>query len=510
MPQGGPPAPVSPQSDAAVGPVSRGQALRYWLRLGFLSFGGPAGQIALMHQDLVVQRRWISEQRFLHALNYCMLLPGPEAQQLATYLGWLMHRSWGGIVAGALFVLPSLVILIALSWLYMAWGQTPWVAGLFHGVKPAITAIVAFAAWRIGARVLYREGRLDLGLTGLAVAAFVAIFVLQLPFPLIVAVAALLGWAAARWGRVSGAGRAARPGVEQGGDSRGDQRRDEGGGPNGAVAQTSAEPAVHAAHAGQTEHAGQEATPSGERPALIDDHTPPPAHARFAWRRLACVLAVGALLWMLPMGLLWGLLGWRHDYTQMGWFFTKAALLTFGGAYAVLPYIHQGAVGHYGWLSNAQMMDGLALGESTPGPLIMVVAFVAFAGGWNQALLGPDALFMAGAVAALLVTWFTFLPSFLFILAGGPLVESTRGRLSFTAPLTAITAAVVGVILNLALFFAVHVIWPQGVGGRVDWLALGLALAAALALWRYRRPVLEVIAVCALLGLLFQFLGGSA
>lgn len=475
MSRGGPPTPGVSGSEVAPQAVSLAQATRYWLKLGFLSFGGPAGQIALMHHDLVEQRRWISEKRFLHALNYCMLLPGPEAQQLATYIGWLLHRGWGGIVAGALFVLPSLFILIALSWVYMAWGQTPLVAGLFHGVKPAITAIVAFAAWRIGTRVLYRDGRLYGGLAGIAAAAFVAIFVLQLPFPLIVAAAALLGWAGGRWGTSLGT------------DSAGDSA---GGGAKKTADETP-----------------QAVAPSGQPLALIDDHTPPPAHARFAWRGLVRVLAVGALLWLLPMGLLWGLLGWSHDYTQMGWFFTKAALLTFGGAYAVLPYIHQGAVGHYGWLSNAQMMDGLALGESTPGPLIMVVAFVAFAGGWNRALLGPDALFMAGAFAALLVTWFTFLPSFLFILAGGPLVESTRGRLSFTAPLTAITAAVVGVILNLALFFALHVVWPQGMGGRVDLASLGLVLGAALALWRYRRSVLEVIVVCALLGLLFQFLG---
>ncbi|KRH98623.1 chromate efflux transporter [Curvibacter sp. PAE-UM] len=441
--------------DSAPSPVSFWQALRFWFKLGFISFGGPAGQIAIMHEELVERRRWISERRFLHALNYCMVLPGPEAQQLATYLGWLMHRTWGGIVAGVLFVLPSLFILIALSWIYIAFGQTPLVAGLFYGIKPAVTAIVLQAAWRIGSRAL-KNG----ALWAIAAASFVAIFALNVPFPAIVAAAALIGYLGGRFAPA---------------------RFRTGGG-----------------HSGQQKSYG---------PALIDDDTPTPAHARFHWPHTLRVLLVAGLLWVVPMALLAAVWGWGHGYTQMGWFFTKAALLTFGGAYAVLPYVYQGAVGHYGWLTPEQMIDGLALGETTPGPLIMVVAFVGFVGGYGQALLGPDALFLAGALAAVLVTWFTFLPSFLFILAGGPLVESTHGDLKFTAPLTAITAAVVGVVLNLALFFGYHVLWPQGLGGRFDFVSAAIALAAAVALLRYQRNVMHVIGVCALLGLLLKSAG---
>ncbi|MBP5997019.1 MAG: chromate efflux transporter [Azonexus sp.] len=433
---------------------SLGAALRFWLKLGCISFGGPAGQIALMHQELVEKRRWISERRFLHALNYCMLLPGPEAQQLATYLGWLLHRATGGILAGALFVLPSLLLLIALSWLYMAFGQTPLVAGLFYGIKPAVTAIVVHAAWRIGSRTL-KNG----ALWAIAATAFVALFAFNVPFPAIVLGAALLG--------VIG-GRLA-------------PSRFATGGGHGSAARSAG-------------------------PAVIDDDTPPPAHARFSSGRLLRIAAVGAALWALPMGLLSLSLGWQHTLTQMSWFFTKAALLTFGGAYAVLPYVYQGAVEHFAWLSAPQMIDGLALGETTPGPLIMVVAFVGFVGAWNHALFGPDALFAAGALAAALVTWFTFLPSFLFILGGGPLVESTHGDLKFTAPLTAITAAVVGVIVNLAVFFAWHVLWPTGLAGGFDFGAAAIALAATLALFRFKMNVMHVIAACALLGLALRFL----
>jgi chromate transporter len=437
-------------------PVSLAQAWRYWFRLGWVSFGGPAAQIALMHRELVQQRRWISERRFLHALNYCMLLPGPEAQQLATYIGWLMHRSAGGVVAGVLFVLPSLLVLMALAWLYLSWGHTAWMTGLFYGIKPAVTAVVLLAAWRMGRRVLHAPV-----LVAVAVAAFAGVALLGLPFPLIVAAAALSGHLAARrW-----------PAQFQPGSSF------QGG--------------------GRVPHA----------PALIDDDTPIPPHARWRVARLWRVLAAGALLWLLPMGALTLGLGWAHAYTQMGWFFTKAALLTFGGAYAVLPYVVQGAVGHYGWLTPAQMMDGLALGESTPGPLIMVVAFVGFVGGWSQALLGPESRLLAAVLAALLVTWFTFLPSFLFILGGGPLVESSRAMPRLHGPLAAITAAVVGVILNLALYFGRHVFWPEAASGAFDARAALLAVAAGWALGRHQRGVVEVIAASAALGWLLQTLG---
>ena len=432
--------------------VPFGEALRFWLKLGFISFGGPAGQIALMHTELVERRRWISERRFLHALNYCMLLPGPEAQQLATYIGWLMHRSWGGIVAGVLFVLPSLFILVALSWVYVRFGHNPWVEGIFYGIKPAVTALVLHAAWRIGTRALKNRW-----LWALAALAFVAIYALKAPFPAIVAVAALIG---AVGGRLA--------------------------------------PQVFAT--GGAGHAAAGAA-AGLAPAVIDDDTPTPPHARFTRAGLLRVLLAGAVLWCGAMGLLVALHGWPGLLAQMGWFFTKAALLTFGGAYAVLPYVYQGAVEQQQWLSGAQMIDGLALGETTPGPLIMVVAFVGFVGAWFKPVFGPEALFLSGAAAAVVVSFFTFLPSFVFILAGGPLVEATHGRLGFTAPLTAITAAVVGVILNLALFFAAHVFWPQGLGGRFDVASALLCAAAALALWRYKLGVLPLLAACGVAGL---------
>lgn len=436
-------------AQAAPEAVSFGAAFLYWLKLGFISFGGPAGQIAIMHQDLVERRRWISEQRFLHALNYCMVLPGPEAQQLAIYIGWLMHRTRGGIAAGVLFVLPSLFILIGLSWMYMAYGHTPAVSGLFYGIKPAVTALVLHAAWRVGSRTL-KNG----WLWAIATAAFLAIFLLAVPFPLIVLAAGLAGYLGGRYAP---------------------QRFNSAGG-----------------------H-GKAAAPAG--PALIDDHTPPPAHAQFSWRRCRNVLLAHLGLWLAGMGALVALFGTDAVLTRMAWFFTKAALLTFGGAYAVLPYVFQGAVEHYQWLSAAQMIDGLALGETTPGPLIMVVSYVGFAGGWNTAIFGGDALLLSGAVAAAVVTWFTFLPSFLFILLGGPFIESTHGNLKFTAPLTGITAAVVGVILNLALFFAWHTLWPNGWGGAFEWPSALIGLAAGVALFRYKRGVIQVVVACGLAGL---------
>ncbi|MCK6395138.1 chromate efflux transporter [Zoogloea sp.] len=434
--------------DTRAAEVSLWQAFLFWLKLGFISFGGPAGQIAIMHEELVERRRWISERRFLHALNYCMVLPGPEAQQLATYIGWLMHRTWGGIVAGGLFVLPSLFILIGLSWVYIAFGDVPLVAGLFFGIKPAVTAIVVQAAHRIGARALKNNV-----LWAIAGASFVAIFALNVPFPAIVVAAAVIGYFG---------GRMAPESFKAGG---GHGKADKSFGP-----------------------------------ALIDDDTPTPEHARFAWGRLVKVALIGSLLWLVPMGLLTAAFGWGHTLTQMGWFFTKAALLTFGGAYAVLPYVYQGAVGNYGWLTPTQMIDGLALGETTPGPLIMVVTFVGFVGGYVKAVFGPDSLFLAGATAAMLVTWFTFLPSFVFILMGGPFIETTHNDLKFTGPLTAITAAVVGVILNLALFFGYHVLWPKGFAGGFEWVSALIALGAAMALFRFKANVIHVIAGCALVG----------
>lgn len=433
--------------------VSFGEALRFWVKLGFVSFGGPAGQIAIMHRELVEERRWISEKRFLHALNYCMVLPGPEAQQLATYIGWLMHGTKGGLAAGALFVLPSLFILIALSWVYLAFGHVTIVAGVLYGIKPAVTAIVLQAAWRIGGRVLKNAW-----LVGIAAAAFIAIFFFDVPFPAIIVAAALIGATGGKWA-----------------------------------------PQFFSTGSG---HASKTAPHEANDSFIIDDNTPTPPHAIFRRARFAFTLLIGLALWAGAMGLLVAHSGVEGTLAEMGVFFTKAALLTFGGAYAVLPYVYQGAVENAQWLTAAQMIDGLALGETTPGPLIMIVAFVGFVGGWTKQILGPDALFLAGALAACVVTFFTFLPSFLFILLGGPVIETTHGQLKFTAPLTAITAAVVGVIVNLALFFAWHVWWPKGVAtapfaGGIDWFAAALTVAAAIALLRFKVGVIPVIALCA-------------
>jgi len=430
---------MSGSESGAPAPVSFAEAFRFWLKLGFISFGGPTGQIAIMHQELVERRRWISESRFLHALNFCMVLPGPEATQLATYIGWLMHRSWGGIVAGSLFVLPSVFILIALSWIYVSYGNVPLIAGIFYGIKPAVVAIVLAAAWRIGQRALQHPA-----LWGVAAAAFVAIFAFDAPFPAIVLAAGAIGYVGGRL----------RPEIF----SRG------------------------AGHGGKGSYG----------PALIDDQTPTPPHALFSWTKFWAYLGAGAGLWALVFGALVLAWGWEGTLAQMAWFFSKAALLTFGGAYAVLPYVFQGAVEQHGWLSAAQMIDGLALGETTPGPLIMVVAFVGFLG--------------AGVAGALVATFFTFLPSFVFIFAGAPFVETTHGNLKFSAPLTGITAAVVGVIVNLALFFAWHVLWPKGWEGGFDWVSAAIGLAALAALFRFKVGVIPVIGACALAGLAATFL----
>jgi chromate transporter len=431
------------------------EAFLYWLKLGFISFGGPAGQIAIMHADLVEKRRWISEQRFLHALNYCMLLPGPEATQLAIYIGWLMHRTWGGIMAGTLFVLPSLLVLCLLSWIYIAFGNVPIVAGVLYGIKPAVVAIVLAAAWRIGSRTLKNPL-----LAAIAVAAFLAIAVVHIAFPAVVLGAAAIGLAG---------GRLAPDKFRLGGN--------------------------HAASA----------KPS-YGPAIIDDATPTPRHARFSWMKLTAVTLGGIVIGIAAWGLLAIGFGLSSPLAQMSWFFTKAAMLTFGGAYAVLPYVYQGAVETYHWITPAQMIDGLALGETTPGPLIMIVAFVGFAGGWGKTLFGADALLPAGLAGACVATFFTFLPSFVFILAGGPLVESTRDNVRLTAPLTAISAAVVGVIVSLAAFFAQHVFHLAQPVAQWDLVAIAIAVCAAIALLRFKAGTIKLIGACALAGLVVSYL----
>jgi chromate transporter len=448
-------------ANGAPASVGLREALRYWLKLGFVSFGGPAGQIAMMHTELVERRHWISERRFLHALNYTMLLPGPEAQQLATYIGWLMHGTIGGVAAGVLFVLPSLVLLCALSFIYLAYGDLPAIAGVLYGIKPAVTAIVVFAAHRIGSRAL-RNGVLWL----MAAVAFVAIFWFDVPFPYIVLGAAVVGYL--------GSHVAPRYFVI--------------GGDHDAVTKTYGS-------------------------ALIDDATPVPPHARFGWRHTITHAGAGLAIWVAAEGSLYLATGMAGPLTQMGWFFTKAALLTFGGAYAVLPYVYQGGVETHAWLTAEQMIDGLALGETTPGPLIMVVAFVGFVGAWTKEVFGPEQLVLAGLAGAAVATFFTFLPSFVFILVGGPAVEASRHEIKLTAPLTAITAAVVGVILNLAVFFAWHVLWPEATTtapftGGFEWPSLAIAVAAFVALWRLRVGIIPVIGASAAAGLLYALATG--
>jgi chromate transporter len=429
-----------------------GEAFKYWLKLGFISFGGPAGQIAMMHQELVERRRWISEHRYLHALNYCMLLPGPEAIQLAIYISWLMHGVKGAITAGVLFFLPAFVLLSVLAGIYLNYGDVPQVAGVFYAIKPAVVAVVLFAAWRIGSKSI-KNGVL----LGIAALAFIGIFAFDIDFPWIVLGAAILG---AIGGKLMPA------------------KFKVGGG-----------------HGASNKAYG---------PAIIDDDTPPPEHAKFSWAKLTVTTLVFAVVAAATLLALRG----STDLYNMGEFFLKAAFLTIGGAYAVLPYVYQGAVEHFGWLTGPQMMDGLALGETTPGPLIMIVTWVGYMGGVTKSVLGDS--ITAGLAGATVATFFTFLPSFWFIIAGGPMVESTRGELKFTAPLTAISAAVVGVILNLAVFFAWHTFWPKATAaapfsGPFDVIPLFIAIAAFLALWKYKQDIMRVIGVCALLGLVFSF-----
>lgn len=440
----------------APGRPSFAEAFRFWVKLGFISFGGPAGQIALMHEELVERRRWIGESRFLHALNYCMLLPGPEAQQLAIYIGWLLHRTAGGLVAGAFFVLPSVVILWSLSYAYARLGGVGWVAALFYGLKPAVVAIVAVAVIRIGRRALKNEV-----MWGIAALAFVAIFALDVPFPLIVLGAGLLGLVGGklRPGKftVIGAPGAAGPGADPG--------------------------------------AASESAPIERRVHVADHHAALP-HTRFSLRHALMVAGVGLVVWWLPVAGLGVWRGWESIFVKEGVFFSQAALVTFGGAYAVLPYVAQRAVEDFGWLTAGQMLDGLGLAETTPGPLIMVVQFVGFMGGWNEP--GGLAPVLAGTIGALITTWVTFVPSFLWIFLGAPAIERSRGQVSLAGALSAITAAVVGVILNLAVWFALQVLFPAG--GGVDGFALLVAVVVFVGMLRLGWGVVPVVLGGALVG----------
>ena len=421
------------------------EAFRFWLKLGFISFGGPTGQIALMHLELVERKKWIDEGRFLHALNFCMLLPGPEAQQLATYVGWLLHRTAGGIAAGALFVLPSAFILWGLSWIYLRFGAVPSVAAAFYGLQIAVMAVVAQAVIRIGQKVLK-----NVAMWVLAAAAFVALAVLHAPFPLIVFGAGLIGYVGGRL----------RPDLF----------------------------AVLKGHGGKLDAASDP-----------DLHFETPAPG---WARSTQVLSIGLAVWFAPViGVGWWL-GTDHSIFQMGVFFSKAACVTFGGAYAVLPYVAQQAVEHFGWLSTDQMLVGLGLAESTPGPLIMVLQFVGFVGGWQH----PGGMSPLGAatLGAAITTWCTFVPSFVWIFLGGPSIERLRGNERLSATLSAITAAVVGVILNLAAWFAWHIIHPTP--DRWDWFAIVVGLAAFAGLQWLKWNVVFTILACALLGIAWRLL----
>ncbi len=404
--------------------VSFQQAFRYWLKLGFISFGGPTGQIAIMHKDLVEKKKWIAEDHFLQALNFCMLLPGPEAQQLATYIGWLLNGRWGGIMAGGLFVLPSIFILWALTWLYATYGSVPVVAALFYGLKPAVVAIVFEAVLRIGEKSLKTRF-----LYSLAAAAFIGIYAFNIPFPVIVLSAGLVGYIT----RVT---------------------------PLNLGAAHSPSPSI----------------------TLNSD-------VRRGWLRVAKVLAVFLTLWALPILILGLWRGWSDIFIDIGILFSKAAIVTFGGAYAVLGYIGQQAVGHYHWIMPEQMMDGLGLAETTPGPLIMVNQFVGYLAGYYHAEGLTPAL--GGAIGGLLATWVTFIPSFLMIFLLAPYIETLRKNAKLGSALSAITAAVVGVVLNLAVIFTYHALVPDK--GGFDWYALIASVGAFIGMQRFKWGMIPVI-----------------
>ena len=426
---------------------SFGEAFRFWVKLGFISFGGPTGQIAIMQTELVEKKKWISQSRFLHALNFCMLLPGPEATQLAIYVGWLLHKIRGGIVAGAFFVIPSVFVLWALSYIYAAFGNLPWIAAIFYGLKPAVTAIVLVAVIRIGRKALK-----NFVMWALAALAFVGIYFFKVPFPAIVFGAGIVGFVGGVFWK------------------------------NSFVTVS-------------TQNNGDRS------PVLSDDQESPP-HTKPNLRRAILVSVVCIGLWLVPTILAGAARGWNSTLFKEGFFFSKAAVVTFGGAYAVLPYVAQQALYHYDWLKPGQMMDGLGLAETTPGPLIMVLQFVGFMGAWQH----PEGLppILAATLGAMITTWATFTPCFLWIFVGGPHIEQLRGNEKLTNALSAVTAAIVGVILNLAVWFALHVFFPNA--GTIDWFAIVVCAAAFVAMLRYKMDIIPIVLASGLVGLIYRML----
>ena len=419
------------------------EAFRFWLKLGFVSFGGPSGQIAMMHAEVVEKKKWLSETHFLHALNFCMLLPGPEAQQLAIYIGWLLHKTRGGIVAGALFVVPSIFILWTLSYIYVAFGHVPSIAAIFYGLKPAVLAIVAAAVIRIGSKALRNAV-----MWAIALAAFVAIYFFRVPFPVIIVSAGIVGLTGGKL--------------------------------------------LPRFFLGSLDN--------DARPTSSDRGTLTPATKRSSLVRVFKTSITWILIWSLPLALAGIFLGTQHTVFREGIFFSKAAVVTFGGAYAVLPYVSQQAVEHYQWLRADQMLDGLGLAETTPGPLIMVLQFVGFLGGWNHPGNLPPLL--AATLGALITTWTTFVPCFLWVFLGAPYIEKLRGAKQLTAALSTVTAAVVGVILNLAVWFGVHVIFPAN--GNVDWFAVVICVIAFAGILHWKWNIIPVILGSGLAGLVWR------
>ena len=447
--------------------IALSEAVRVWARVAALSFGGPAGQIAVMHRILVEEKRWIGEERFLHALNYCMLLPGPEAQQLATYIGWLLHKTRGGLIAGTLFVLPGFFAILVLSFVYALLGSVPLVEGLFFGLKAAVLAIVLQAVARLGSRALQNKVML-----GLAAAAFLGIFLFDVPFPAIILAAGVIGYLGGRSG-------------------------------------------IRAFQSG-TGHGRAGTKPVPDRETALGDQLP--EHARPNRRWSMKVSATLLLLWLGPVAVLMLALGPDHVFSRIALFFSQMAVVTFGGAYAVLAYVAQEAVETYRWLAPGEMIDGLGMAETTPGPLIMVTQFVGFMGAYRQ----PGALdpLVAATFGAVLTTWVTFVPCFLWIFLGAPFVERLRGNRALSAALTAITAAVVGVILNLAVWFALHALFAEvedrpflvasvavPVWSSLNLVALALTIAAIVAVFRFKVGTLSVLAACAAIGVALRLAG---